>query len=390
MKLSKRESNLIRYMVIILLAVLYMNYLLLPGLSYYDMVKIELEKVEKEYQDALNAVEEEIILDKEIEELSDINNEVIKKYFTTTQQEELVLLLLEFINDVKVDSIIYSKYTTIAVADRKLFGQTVEVDFESSYAEVMELLKNNWDFHKQIAVDELSFSKVNDSTLTGNITLHYYWAPETTYYEDQLFHWVQNEAYYKGNPFASVEHIDRQNYIYIGGDSSKLEELFNKPFADVGGHWAESEIESFRQSGYVIADDQNRFLPDAPITRGEYIIMLDKIYQWPAPSDDIDLTGFQDFSELGNYQGAIAKAILKGYMGGYVIGYTDNTLRPRDPITYEEIEYIMSKVKEDETFIWDSVGQRIESERGYSSPGLIDKTQSVSRAEAVYLMYFYK
>lgn len=391
MKLSKRESKLLKVLFIIAIAIVYINYMMLPGIEKYKETKMERQKVEERYKDAMNAVEEEVVLDQQIVDLEEATNVILENYLTTTEQEEIVLLMDDFISsDIRVDRIEFSNFSKIKVGDREIQRQSIDIDYFGTYENVLLFLDRNWNFYKQIALDEIEMLGNGSGDTTGKLSLSYYWVPESEAYEDKMFHWVQNDAYLKSNPFVRSLSVDRDNHIFIGGNADKLEELFNKPFVDVSGHWAEAEIEGFRQSGYVIADDQNNFYPDAPITRGEFIIMLDKIYQWPIPDEDVDLSNFEDYGELGNYEGAIAKAILKGYMGGYVIGYTDNTLRPRDPITYEEIEYIMSKIKKDNNFTWDPIGQRILEERGVRSPGLDDKRQSVSRAEAVFMMYYYQ
>ena len=391
MKLSRREGALIKALLVIAIGILYVNYLMLPGIEHYKSVKIEREQVKKRYEDAINNVSEEEALDNQIESFIESTNNILQNYFTSTKQEELVLLLDDFISqDIEVYDITFSKTNYLEVGEGIIEQQTADIQYNGTYANVLAFMDQNWDFYKQIAINRILLYGNGNGDSNGDMSLSYYWTPSYDDYQDQLFYWVQNEAYFKGNPFITSSAVERNNNIFIGGNADKLQDLFNKPFADVGGHWAEAEIESFRQSGFVIADSQNNFYPDSPITRGEFIIMLDKIYSWPIPEGNVDLSNFEDYDELGNYEGAIAKAILKGYMGGYVIGYTDNTLRPRDPITYEEIEYIMSKIKEDESFNWDMIGQRILDDRGITSPGLAEKNLSVTRAEAVYMMYFYK
>lgn len=118
--------------------------------------------------------------------------------------------------------------------------------------------------------------------------------------------------------------------------------------------------------------------------------MLDKIYQWPMPESQIDLIKFEDYGTLGSYENSMAKAIFKGYFGGYVAGYQDNTLRPRAPITYEEVEFIMGSVLSKPDFSWNEMGQKLLVEKNIVSNGLENKNAYLTRAEAVYLLYHTK
>lgn len=50
--------------------------------------------------------------------------------------------------------------------------------------------------------------------------------------------------------------------------------VFAHPFKDVGGHWAESQIERGFKNGTVNGDPDGRFRPDDGITRGEFVKMI--------------------------------------------------------------------------------------------------------------------
>jgi len=66
--------------------------------------------------------------------------------------------------------------------------------------------------------------------------------------------------------------------------------VFAHPFNDVGGHWAEPQLEIAYQSGMINGDPDGRFRPDDNISRGEYLKMLTAVTaQWlETPQSEID------------------------------------------------------------------------------------------------------
>ncbi len=205
-----------------------------------------------------------------------------------------------------------------------------------------------------------------------------------------MYKWYIDDLFLKENPFAEV--VDNGivvRYLYLQDD-----ELFNYTqyfeFADLEGHWLEYEIKEFLDLGYLYLNPYLEFGPDEPITRGEFIVLMDSYYQWPIVYDDqVNLTDFRDYDDLGSLESSFAKAIHKGYLSGIVEGYTDNTLRPRDYITYEEVEFLMNKIKEIDNFKWNTVAGSIKSSKGIDKPDWATKDGTLTRAEAVYLLYYY-
>lgn len=392
MRLTRRENRLLKAMGIVLFLLLYAKFLVLPMTVKLNSVQDELTLVAEKLSKAKDAVATESQLDKSITVEWNKAAEYFKKYFASSNQEELILMINEFTQtDLKVNKLAFSDYSSVAKneIEFKTLGATLSCD--GNYPAVTQLLRTIWNFPKHIGIDSVEINGAGDGTLSSEIDMTFYWVPNAPDNNDALVQWIADEGFYKSDPYTAMEgDPNRANYVFIGGDEVKLQDLFKKPFADIAGHWAAAEIEAFRQKGYVMADAQNNFKPDEPMTRGEFIIMLDKIYQWPLPDQPVDLTAYSDYSALGSYEGAIAKAIFKGYLGGYVVGFTDNTLRPRDPLTYDEMAFILSKIKNDPTFSWLPAGEKLLQERGVQSAGLKDINLPMSRAEAVYLMTYFQ
>lgn len=392
MKLTRRENNLLKFLGLVLFLVLFAKFIIIPLSAQLVKVQAERAIVAEKLEKAKDAVATEKELDQKIQVEWNKASKYFKKYFASSNQEELVLMLNEFTRtDLKVSKLTFDKFKKLTKGEVEFQTMGAVLTCEGTYPSTAQLLRTMWNFPKHIGIDTLEITGAGNGLINSEIGITFYWVPNAPDNNDSLVQWIADETFYKADPYTGIEgDPNRANYIFIGGDEVKLQDLFKKPFADIAGHWAAFEIEAFRQAGFVMADAQNNFKPDEPITRGEFIIMLDRLYQWPAPETPVDLTKYSDYSSLGSYEGVIAKAVYKGYLGGYVVGFTDNTLRPRDPLTYDEMAFVMSKLKNDPTFTWKLVGDKLLNERGITSIGLTDTKQPMSRAEAVYLMTYFK
>ncbi|AOT68173.1 S-layer homology domain-containing protein [Geosporobacter ferrireducens] len=394
MKLTRREKTLVSLLGAVVFLWGYYQFLITPQLLQVDALKQEKQRFETEITKLENAPAVEKQLDDNIFQMNEQIYEITSKYFTNTEQEELILLFNEFFQDdtFKVENITFTPYTKEQLGEIEIDAATVNLSYEGDYSSLMKQLRTFWKFQKKIVVKNINMTSKESSKLTGNLELVFYRMPNSPDLKDDLFRWYIDEDYFKENPFLAVTPQGglNINYLFIGGDPSKLKNEEYKSFADIKGHWAETEINDFGGKFYVRGDADNNFKPDEAMTRGEFVIMLDRLYQWPMPEEKIDLTKFEDYGTLGSYENSMAKAIFKGYLGGYVAGYKDNTLRPRAPITYGEVEYMMRPVLSKPDFSWNQMGEKIKSEKNIISNGLDNKNAYLTRAEAVYLLYHTK
>lgn len=394
-KLTKREKILLALLFLSISFYGYMQFLVNPQLTKLNELKIEKQAYEVEMKNLEDASALEKQLDDTILNLSQQISLISDNYFTNTEQEEIILLLNEFLNnpDVKASSISFTPPAIIILPEEHQASlMNATLTYEGSYETLMELLDSIWNFKKQIIVENININKNEQSQVTGNILLNFYNLGNLTNQTDAMFEWYIDEEFYKENPFSSIAENGgfRVNYMYVGKDAASLDTTVYKPFIDISDHWAEDEIESFGREGYVRGDQNNQFKPDNPITRGEFVMLQDRVYQWPIPEEKVDLTKFSDYSALGNYESSMAKAIFKGYLGGFLKGYTDNTLKPSSPITYQEVVYIMRRIKGDDNFGWEDVAEKMNTEKGILSKGLENIEGFITKAEAVYLLYHFK
>lgn len=96
-------------------------------------------------------------------------------------------------------------------------------------------------------------------------------------------------------------------------------------YSDTANHWAAPQIEKWSDLA-ILQGYEGKFRPDAPITRGEMAVIIDRIIHYQTASANT-------FSDLGQafYTNAVLKASAAGVMSGYA-----GKVRPTDNITREE------------------------------------------------------
>ncbi|MDD4169994.1 MAG: S-layer homology domain-containing protein [Desulfotomaculaceae bacterium] len=102
--------------------------------------------------------------------------------------------------------------------------------------------------------------------------------------------------------------------------------------SDIRGHWAEQQINDWVNRGLVTGYPDGRFRPDQNITRAEFITLVNKAFGF---HEKIKFS-FDDVSSANWFYNEVAAAMAAGYIRGYV----DNTMRPDQPITRQEVAAI--------------------------------------------------
>lgn len=105
---------------------------------------------------------------------------------------------------------------------------------------------------------------------------------------------------------------------------------------DLNGHWAEDEIEALETSGVIQGYPDGTFKPDDPISRAEFVTVFNRAAQLDAVASG---GHFADVASDAWYDGqvGVASAI------GYITGFEDNTFRPDQPITRNEVAVILAR-----------------------------------------------
>ncbi|WLR51502.1 glycosyl hydrolase family 18 protein [Bacillus tianshenii] len=117
-------------------------------------------------------------------------------------------------------------------------------------------------------------------------------------------------------------------------------EPYDTPFNDVKNtYWAHVPIEAARQHGLMNGRAEDKFAPEAKITREEMAVILSRIVhaeQDPAHAT----TAFKDVSKDRWSYGAIRLMNQAGIFGGF----SDGTFRPEEPVTRAQMAALLERI----------------------------------------------
>ena len=105
---------------------------------------------------------------------------------------------------------------------------------------------------------------------------------------------------------------------------------------DIQGHWAEEYILKYMENGIVRGYEDGSFKPNNPITRAEFITILNNYLNLEETAD----IRFTDVPENAWYKAEIQKAVKEGF----VSGYEDGTFRPEQYVTRQEAAVVIATI----------------------------------------------
>lgn len=128
-------------------------------------------------------------------------------------------------------------------------------------------------------------------------------------------------------PGYAKELKDIRNVKFINIQEKELSDIFKIYFSDTKGHWAESEINQFADLGYIVGYSDGTFKPNNSVTRAEFVKIMNNAF---------GLTNFSGrfFSDTQNHWAR--KDIDIAVTNGVCNGKSDTEFKPDDFITREE------------------------------------------------------
>lgn len=104
---------------------------------------------------------------------------------------------------------------------------------------------------------------------------------------------------------------------------------------DYEGHWAQKQIESWLQQGYLKGSGDGSVRPDEAITRAEFVALTNRMWGITAEKP----AEFSDLPESSWAYAEFSKAMSAGYIEGY-----EGKVRPNGLITRQEAAVIISRL----------------------------------------------
>ncbi|MDD3766049.1 MAG: S-layer homology domain-containing protein [Eubacteriales bacterium] len=109
-------------------------------------------------------------------------------------------------------------------------------------------------------------------------------------------------------------------------------------FPDIEGHWSKSFFEKLTQKGVISGYEDGTLKPDNQVTRAEVVKIIVSSLGLK-PSEDLSLS-FDDNDDIADWaKGYIKVAVEKGI----ITGYEDNTFKPGQSITRQELVVIAAR-----------------------------------------------
>ncbi|UII55641.1 glycosyl hydrolase family 18 protein [Cytobacillus spongiae] len=166
-----------------------------------------------------------------------------------------------------------------------------------------------------------------------------YWAEPSIHYVSQAG-WMVGKT---STTFAIDSTLTRAEGAVIiiralGYDNYKPQTF---KFNDVKGHWAQHEIETARELGFLHGKKENQFGPGDPLTREQLTRILFNIFSYPIAKTDN--SPFPDL-DPGRWS---YESIVAVYQQGYIGGFKDGTFRPTAHSTRAQMAEFMYRMRDD-------------------------------------------
>lgn len=107
---------------------------------------------------------------------------------------------------------------------------------------------------------------------------------------------------------------------------------------DLVGHYLEKEMRSVIQKGIMKGYGANKFGPEDPVTREQFSAFLVRALNLPEPEEEQEIN-FLDVDK----ENVLYNEIIRAYASGLIKGYPDQTFRPKNFITREEMAVLIDR-----------------------------------------------
>lgn len=181
----------------------------------------------------------------------------------------------------------------------------------------------------------------------------------------------------------------------VGGTSSA--QVFAAS-SDIDGHWAQQQILTFAENGYIAGDGTGNYLPNQIMTRAQFAAVINRVMGYTEESPSI--ANYTDVEDSAWYRSDLAKALSAGYMSGT----SATTMSPNQPVTREQAAVMIVRLLEENTsvdlsvlddftdrgdisaFAVNAMAKLISDGYLYGADGKLMPQKSMTRAEGIALL----
>lgn len=151
---------------------------------------------------------------------------------------------------------------------------------------------------------------------------------------------------YSDNTFRPDYKITRAEFIKIFNRYFGLTNGSGVVFKDTQNHWAKDEIDIAVTNGVVNGMKEDEFWPDDFITREQAAVIISN-YQKLSDTNYDKISIYKDSNEVSSWAKSSLEAVVEK---GYINGYTDRTIRPKNHLTRAEVVSILSRIPNNSSF----------------------------------------
>ena len=170
-------------------------------------------------------------------------------------------------------------------------------------------------------------------------------------FSDTKGHWAESEINkfadlgyivgYSDGTFKPNNSITRAEFVKILNNVFGLTNSSGKLFVDTQNHWARNDIDIAVTNGVCNGKSATEFKPDDFITREEAALMVANYNKIKDTNHD-KINTISDKEDISMWaKDGVEGVIEKGYM----VGYVDNTFRPKGKLTRSEAVITLNRVK---------------------------------------------
>jgi hypothetical protein len=175
--------------------------------------------------------------------------------------------------------------------------------------------------------------------------------------ESQLNSWIEKgfiEGYADGS-FKPNHSITRAEFVALVNHSFHFTEKTDVSFTDVNSsHWAIEEVARAVKAGYIQGYSDGSFGANKVVSRQEVAVMIGRLLKMESMADDQGLIGFKDKDTFAEWSKASIRAVTaKKIMQGYA---ADQTFRPQAPITRAEAVVTLDHALQSQNVAYNSPG----------------------------------